>query len=409
MTMLVFGLYNSSNDAQETIDHLKDEGFNRSDIELIEHSDKKEDQGFFKRVFSSDGGGEDLDPDDLSEMGLSRADADFYTQAVKDGCSLLIVQCEDDDTGHARQILANSNLSDYGIPPSRREEASAHTSHERESSLSHPSPSREEPADEGTVTPMAERDDLETSLQSRETRESEAYAGSEVSGESEQTDKIQAVEEELHVGKRKVESGGVRVSTEVSEEDVEEQVELKREELDVQRRDVDRPAEAHEGTFQEETYEFTETREEPVVEKQARVKEEVIVDRDVQTTTETIRENLRRQNIKIEDLYSMAGEDSGRYEQFESDIRSHYDQHYATEAGVSDEQFDEYSVGYRYGMSLAEHEPFRQHTWEEIEPLAREGWESHNAGTWEDFREPIYFGWIRIRGDEGRELPRQQI
>ncbi len=54
--------------------------------------------------------------------------------------------------------------------------------------------------------------------------------------------RVPIVEEQLNVGTREVESGGVRVSTRVEEVPVNEQVTLREETVDVHRRPVDRPA-----------------------------------------------------------------------------------------------------------------------------------------------------------------------
>src|SRR5690349_4002335 len=53
---------------------------------------------------------------------------------------------------------------------------------------------------------------------------------------------LPVVEEQLKVGKRQVEGGGVRVFTHTSERPVEEQVTLREERASVERRPVDRPA-----------------------------------------------------------------------------------------------------------------------------------------------------------------------
>ena len=50
------------------------------------------------------------------------------------------------------------------------------------------------------------------------------------------------------------------------------------------------------------TIEMTETSEEAVVSKQARVVEEVIVGKDVQERAETVRDTVRRTDIDVEQL-----------------------------------------------------------------------------------------------------------
>ena len=88
---------------------------------------------------------------------------------------------------------------------------------------------------------------------------------------------LQAVEEELKIGKRTVQKGRVRVHTSMTERPVEEQVSLRDEKASIERKKVDRPAsEADLQTaFKDATIEIRETSEEAVVSKTARVVEEV--------------------------------------------------------------------------------------------------------------------------------------
>ena len=77
------------------------------------------------------------------------------------------------------------------------------------------------------------------------------------------------VEENVAVGKRKVLSGGVRVTTSVNERPVEETVTLRDEQVEVERQPADRkltPEEA-EAAFQEKTVEMLGTSEELEVAK----------------------------------------------------------------------------------------------------------------------------------------------
>jgi stress response protein YsnF len=65
---------------------------------------------------------------------------------------------------------------------------------------------------------------------------------------------------------------------------------------------VDRPAEPTGGhAFQDRTVDVTTHREEPVVEKQTRVKEEVVVHKEAGERTETVRDNVRRTQVEVDD------------------------------------------------------------------------------------------------------------
>ncbi len=116
------------------------------------------------------------------------------------------------------------------------------------------------------------------------------------------------VEEELRVGKREVESGGARVTTRVEETPVEEQVTVRDETVEVERRVVDRPASGADlAAFQEGTVEVRERYEEPVVEKEARVTGEVGIRKDVDERTETVQDTVRRTDVDVEDLSGKPG------------------------------------------------------------------------------------------------------
>jgi hypothetical protein len=115
--------------------------------------------------------------------------------------------------------------------------------------------------------------------------------------------KVPVVEEQLNVGKRVVERGGVRVTSNVEEHPVEEDVQLKNERITVERRAVDRPLdEAQLGELDKGVLEIRDRVEVPVVEKEARVVEEVIVGKETDERTEKIRDTVRRTNVQVEGL-----------------------------------------------------------------------------------------------------------
>jgi uncharacterized protein (TIGR02271 family) len=112
---------------------------------------------------------------------------------------------------------------------------------------------------------------------------------------------IQAAEEKLRVGKREVNRGSVRVRSYVTERPVEEQVSLRDETVQVERRPVDREVTAGDDVFKDRTIEAVERDEEAVVSKTARVTEEIGIRKDVDTRTNTVRDTVRKQEIEVED------------------------------------------------------------------------------------------------------------
>ncbi len=112
---------------------------------------------------------------------------------------------------------------------------------------------------------------------------------------------IPVVEERLSVGKRQTVHGRVRLRSYVVETPVQEQVTLHQERVEIERRPVDRPLEAGADAFQERTIEATETAEEAVVAKEARVKEEVVIRKTADDQTRTVQDTVRRTEVEVED------------------------------------------------------------------------------------------------------------
>lgn len=116
-------------------------------------------------------------------------------------------------------------------------------------------------------------------------------------------DTIKVVEENLQVGKREVETGGVRVRSRIVERPVEESLRLREERVTVQRNPVNRPATAADlNAFQEGQIEMRETAERAVVSKTANVVEEISIGKEVTERDEVIRDTVRKTEVDIENL-----------------------------------------------------------------------------------------------------------
>jgi stress response protein YsnF len=114
-------------------------------------------------------------------------------------------------------------------------------------------------------------------------------------------DSLPVVEEEVHIGKRTVDLGGLRVIKRLSETPVSQVISLQQQKAKVERKPVDRPAtEADFQTFREGTFEVRETAEEAVIGKTARVVEEVAVRRIVTNRTEIVSETVRKTDVDVE-------------------------------------------------------------------------------------------------------------
>lgn len=114
---------------------------------------------------------------------------------------------------------------------------------------------------------------------------------------------INVIEEQLEVGKRQVQTGGVRLRSRIVETPVEESLRLREERVTVERNTVNRPAtDADFANFKETSIELTESAEVPIVSKQARVVEEISLDKQVTERDETIRDNVRSTEVDVENL-----------------------------------------------------------------------------------------------------------
>ncbi|HEX2940601.1 MAG TPA: YsnF/AvaK domain-containing protein [Rhodopila sp.] len=112
-------------------------------------------------------------------------------------------------------------------------------------------------------------------------------------------ERIPLVEEQLRVGKRQVMQGRVRIRSYVVETPVNETVHLRDERVEVERRPVDRPLTGNEADpFREREVEATEMREEPVISKDARVREELVLHKSVNERDETVRDTVRRTEVE---------------------------------------------------------------------------------------------------------------
>jgi len=218
-----------------------------------------------------------------------------------------------------------------------------------------------------------------------------------VEGDKEIT--IPVVEEDVSIGKREVERGHVRIYSRVTEQPVEESVRLREEKVTVERRPVDRPAtEADFATAGKDVIEMTETAEEPVVTKRARVVEEVVVHKNVTEHTETVHGAERHTDVDVQREPETAPQTRRvtaiqDFTTYTDDFRKHH----ITAFGTSGVAYAEYEPAYRYGYELGTNERYRSRDWAALEAEARRDWEARHPSTWERFKDAIRYGWDKVR------------
>jgi uncharacterized protein (TIGR02271 family) len=119
-----------------------------------------------------------------------------------------------------------------------------------------------------------------------------------------QEERIPIVEEQLRVGKREEQRGGARVRSYIEERPVSEQVNLREEHVSVERRPVDQALSSSDldsgDLLRERSVEMSETTEVPVVGKEARVKEVVVVQKTADQHSEQVDDTVRNTRVDVD-------------------------------------------------------------------------------------------------------------
>ena len=202
---------------------------------------------------------------------------------------------------------------------------------------------------------------------------------------------IPVVQEDLKIGKREVQRGGVRVFSRVVETPVNESVNLREEHVNVERRPVDKPiSSADSAVFKEQSIEMREKAEEAVVQKTARVVEEVLVNKEVSQRQESISESVRHTEVQVE---SLGARDDDTY------FRNDWKTNYASLGGT----YDDYAPAYQYGSQMRRDARYQGRNWDDIESDLRSDWDTRygkgGASTWEKMKAAVRRGWDKITPD----------
>jgi uncharacterized protein (TIGR02271 family) len=272
MAQTVIGLFENDSDAQMAAQRLQEIGIGRDQVDVSRGTGRQSDVSndredgengisrFFKNLFG--------DSDD---------NADRYSRVGNSGTSIVTVHAQSsEEAQRASELLDDCGAIDV-------DERDAQYSSSRAGYVSGTSDTNMDR--EGYVSGSRDTDMDRTSDRN-----------------SEETT-ISRVEEELNVGKREVESGGVRLRSRIVERPVEESIRLREEHVNIERETVNRPVtEADRSAFQDRDIELTERSEVPVVNKEARVVEEVKISKDVTERNETIKDTVRKTEVDIDRL-----------------------------------------------------------------------------------------------------------
>jgi len=282
MAQTVIGFFDDASEAQRAVQQLVSNGFDRDRIDIstgnrggsvsttgdtTSHSDNENGiTRFFKNLFGDDDN-----------------EAQRYSKVGMRSNSIVTVHAQSSDEAERAADL----LDDYG----------AINVNERASQYD----TMNTTSDRSTTSDYTRTGDSDynrtTAYSDTENRRSD------ISDTTGRDTTVNRIEEELEVGKRTVERGGVRVRSRIVERPVEENIRLREEHVTVERNPVDRVASRDELTnFQERDIELTERAEVPVVNKEARVVEEIRLNKDVDEREETIRDTVRRTEVDVENI-----------------------------------------------------------------------------------------------------------
>jgi uncharacterized protein (TIGR02271 family) len=290
MAKTVTCLYSSDAEASSIVRRLEDANISQGKICLFTQTGNSR---FWEGTssFGSDAStaGDNNVAHYLTSNGVPADDAHAYAEGVRRGHALVAVRCDDDEVDRVVDILDNDDVLDIDERQDTwRSEGwtgyDSSNSDMRDASLT---------TSAGMLggTGLSNQDSMRT-------RDRDLAQGSD--------EVIPVAEEELHVGKRDVNRGRVRIRSHVVERPVQEQVTLTEERVAVERRPVEGTARAATlgdkgDLFRERTIEMEERAEEAVVSKEARVVEEVVVRKDADQRTETISDTVRKTEVEVDD------------------------------------------------------------------------------------------------------------
>jgi len=372
MTKTLVALYETVTTAAQVVQELIADDFARHDIHLaLDHTTSHAVHNATGVQEAAYEGAHVVET--LADLGVPYDEAYAYTEGVRRGGALVVVESSEERAERGMAILQRLHPVNIHERTTQWQQegwtgAEAHARTATAPATATPSPQERPRAPQGGT------DDTEV--------------------------RIPVVQEEISVGTREVERGHVRIASRVTEHPVEEAVRLREEKVTVERRPVDRPAtEADFAAAGKEVIEMTETAEEPVVSKRARVVEEVVVQKEIAEHTETVRGTARHTEVDVQ----RAPEDAAATRQTPASSQGFaaYDatcrEHYTTAFATSGAAYAVYEPAYRYGYELGTNAHSRGRDWAALEAEARRDWEARHPSTWERFKDAVRYGWNSVR------------
>lgn len=273
MTRIITGMFDTRSAAEDVIEHLvTHDNVDRSRITLHgANADgtvaAEEEEGLWSSI---------------KNLFVPDEDRHVYSEGIRRGAVVLSAELEESQVGHAMDVFEEHGAVDLDTRESEWRDSGWKGS---ETFTSTPESNPASMSGSGAFSAPT----------------SPAFAAGGEAGRVEGEEVIPVAEETLRVGKRDTENGRVRVRSYVVETPVSEQVSLREEHVDVQRRPVDRAVGSVDAVFTDRTIEAVEHQEEAVVSKDARIVEEIVVSKGTTDRTETVHDTVRRQEVEVED------------------------------------------------------------------------------------------------------------
>jgi len=248
-------VYNTVDKAKEALRVLQGSGFLPDEISVMDRSAlgsaPTQESGFWRRIF----GGNVWD-----------YEAEVYARTLKEGGAILSLRVPQQDVARAMSILHGFDAVDV----------------------------HQKAAFYGISIPAAAKALVTPPLVAK------AAAATATARLGDRDEVVRLADEQLNVGKRLFETGTTRIRRYVVEKPVEAQVTLHEEHTEVVRQAISDPSYVKDIDWTDRTIEVTETDERPVINKTARIAEEVVIRKKGSDRVETVRDTVRHQEIDVE-------------------------------------------------------------------------------------------------------------
>jgi uncharacterized protein (TIGR02271 family) len=309
MAQTVIGVFDSSREAQNAVDNLVSSGFSRNSIDISSRSGSSLGSSTSGSTTRADRDGDgDVDFGDkvgnfFNSLFGGSDEASKYSHVANKGCVVTVHAQSMQEAERAADILDEYGSLDVNDQATKLGYGSSSTS--------------------GFAGTTASTGYADTSFTDSSRVDTDRFDNDRTTMDTDRLDRdrdvldtdrsIPIIEENLQVGKREVTTGGMRLRSRIIERPVEEHLRLREEHVNIERNPVNRPASAADlANFQEGTIEMTEHAEQAIVNKEARIVEEVRLNKEVTERDEVIRDTVRRTDVDVENLSSTDRLDNDR-------------------------------------------------------------------------------------------------